>query len=68
MKGGVILSYRALKDGSLNSQGERPDGNRKNEQALVSCDAGIANSVLLSKLLSDNQKVMGAKQMMLLHF
>lgn len=41
--------------------GERPDGNRKNEQALVSSDAGIANSVLPFKLLSDSQKVYGCE-------
>lgn len=29
----------------------------KKEQTLVNSDAGITNSVLLCKLLSDNQKI-----------
>lgn len=41
----------------LDSQRERADGNLKKKNSLVNFSAGIANSVLLCKLLSDNQKI-----------
>lgn len=50
-----------MKYSSLSSQRERPDGNFKKEQTLVNSDAGITNSVLLCKLLFDNQRFNGAK-------